>query len=120
MSTSALAGRRVVVTRPAGQTGHMAALIRAAGGEPVLFPALEILDAGDLQPVIALIDRLDAFDLAIFISANAVNRALDMVHARRAWPAGLRVATGGRGSGRALQRHPPRRRSTGGCSACRT
>ncbi len=104
MSTSALAGRRVVVTRPAGQTGHLAALICAAGGEPVLFPALEILDAEQLQPVLALIDRLDAFDLAIFISANAVNRALDLVHARRAWPAGLRVATVGRGSGRELQR----------------
>jgi uroporphyrinogen-III synthase len=104
MSPSALAGRRVVVTRPAGQTGHMAALIRAAGGEPVRFPALEILDAEDLQPVLALIDRLDVFDLAIFISANAVNRALDLVHARRAWPAGLRVATVGRGSKRELQR----------------
>jgi uroporphyrinogen-III synthase len=83
----------------------MAALIRAAGGEPVLFPALEILDAEDLQPVLALIERLDAFDLAIFVSANAVNKALDLVQARRAWPAGLRVATVGRGSERALERH---------------
>ncbi|MFH1045163.1 MAG: uroporphyrinogen-III synthase [Pseudomonadota bacterium] len=104
MSPSALAGRRVVVTRPAGQTGHMAALIGAAGGEPVLFPALEILDTEDLQPVLALIDRLDAFDLAIFISANAVNKALALVQARRTWPAGLRVATVGRGSERELQR----------------
>ena len=104
MSPPALAGRRVVMTRPAGQTAHMAALIRAAGGEPVPFPALEILDAEDLQPVLALIDRLDAFDLAIFISANAVNKALDLVQARRAWPAGLRVATVGRGSERELQR----------------
>jgi len=104
MSPSALAGRRVVVTRPGGQAGHLAALIRAAGGEPVLFPALEILDAEDLRSVLALIDRLDAFDLAIFISANAVNKALDLVQVRRAWPAGLRVATVGRGSERALQR----------------
>jgi uroporphyrinogen-III synthase len=104
MSPSALAGRRVVVTRPAGQTAPMAARIRAAGGEPVLFPALEILDAEDLQPVLALIDRLDAFDLAIFVSANAVNKALALVQARRAWPAGLRVATVGRGSERELQR----------------
>jgi uroporphyrinogen-III synthase len=104
MSPPALAERRVVVTRPAGQTAHMAALLRAAGGEPVLFPALEILDAEDLQPVLALIDRLGAFDLAIFISANAVNKALDLVHARRAWRAGLRVATVGRGSERELQR----------------
>jgi uroporphyrinogen-III synthase len=104
MSPPALAGRRVVVTRPAGQTAHMAALIRARGGEPVLFPVLEILDAVDLQPVLALVDRLDAFDLAIFISANAVTKGLDLVRARRAWPAGLRVATGGRGSERELQR----------------
>lgn len=104
MSPFALAGRRVVVTRPVGQTAHMAALIHAAGGEAVLFPALEIFDAEDLQPVLALIDRLDAFDLAIFISANAVNKALALVHARRAWPAGLRVATVGRGSERELQR----------------
>lgn len=105
MSAPALAGRHVVVTRPAGQGAHMAALIRAAGGEPVLFPALEILDAADLRPVLALIERLDAFDLAIFISANAVEKALALVEKRRAWPARLRVATVGRGSERELQRH---------------
>lgn len=105
MSPPALAGRRVVVTRPAGQSAHLAALIRAAGGEPLPFPALEIFDAEDLQPVLALIERLDAFDLAIFISANAVNRALALVRARRAWPPALRVATVGRGSERELQRH---------------
>ncbi|MBI5908987.1 MAG: uroporphyrinogen-III synthase [Betaproteobacteria bacterium] len=105
MSPPALAGRRVVVTRPAGQTAHLAALIRAAGGEPVLFPALEILDAENLQPLAALVERLEAFDLAIFVSANAVDKALALVQARRAWPAGLRVATVGRGSERALERH---------------
>ena len=105
MNPPALAGRRVVVTRPAGQVAHIAALIRAAGGEPVLFPAVEILDVQDSQPLLALIERLDRFDLALFVSANAVDRALPMVRARRAWPAGLRVATVGRGSERALQRH---------------
>lgn len=105
MSPLGLAGRRVVLTRPAGQAGQLAALISAAGGEPVLFPTLEILEATDLRPFFALIDRLDAFDLAIFISANAVNKALALVQARRSWPAGLRVATVGRGSERALHRH---------------
>lgn len=104
MNRPALAGRRIVVTRPAGQTAHMAELIRAAGGEPVLFPALEIFDAGDLQPVIALIERLDTFNLAIFVSANAVSKALALVQARRAWPSALRVATVGRGSERELRR----------------
>jgi len=105
MSPPALAGRHVVVTRPARQTAHMAALIRAAGGEPVLFPALEIVDAEDLQPVLALVDRLDSFALAIFVSANAVDKALALVRERRDWPAGLRVATVGGGSARALARH---------------
>jgi uroporphyrinogen-III synthase len=105
MSPTALAGRRVLVTRPAGQTAHLAELIRAAGGEPVLFPALEILDVEDLQPLVALIGRLDAYDLAVFVSANAVDKALDLVQTRRTWPAALRVATVGRGSERALHRH---------------
>jgi uroporphyrinogen-III synthase len=105
MNPTALAGRRVVVTRPAGQAGHMAALIRAAGGEPLLFPALEIFDTPETPQLRALIERLDAFDIAIFISANAVSRALALVRARRAWPPAMRVATVGRGSERELQRH---------------
>ena len=75
MSPSALAGRRVVVTRPAGQTTHMAALIRAAGGEPVLFPALEILDAEDMRPVLALIDREQA--ASTVAAATAGSQALE-------------------------------------------
>jgi uroporphyrinogen-III synthase len=105
MSAPALAGHRVVVTRPAGQAAHLSELIRAAGGDPLLFPVLEILDAADLRPLTALIERLDAFDLAIFVSANAVNKALALVRARRDWPAGLRVATVGGGSERELRRH---------------
>lgn len=104
MSSAALAGRRVVVTRPAGQAAHLAALIRAAGGEPLLFPALEIFAAAESPQLRALIERLDSFDLAIFISSNAVEKALALVRARRDWPAGLRVATVGRGSERELRR----------------
>ena len=105
MSAPALGGRRVVVTRPAGQAAHLAALIGAAGGEPLLFPVLEIFDAHDLRPALALIERLEMFDLAIFISANAVDKALALVGARRSWPPALRVVTVGRGSERALRRH---------------
>jgi len=105
MRSAALAGRRVVVTRPAAQAEHMAALIRAAGGEPLLFPALEIFDAAQSPPLQALIDRLDSFDLAIFISSNAVEKALALVRARRTWPPGLRVAAVGRGSARELRCH---------------
>jgi uroporphyrinogen-III synthase len=105
MSSSGLAGRRVVLTRPAAQAGPLAALIRAAGADPQLFPTLEILDVADSQPLDALLDRLETFDLAVFVSANAVNRGLALVRSRRSWPPGLRVATVGSGSERELHRH---------------
>ncbi|MFN7087616.1 MAG: uroporphyrinogen-III synthase [Burkholderiales bacterium] len=105
MSASArpLAGRGIVITRPAHQAQPLAELVRAAGGNPIFFPVLEILDAGDLKPLTALIDRLDEFDLAIFISPNAVNKAMNLIAARRALPAGLRIAAIGQGSVRELR-----------------
>jgi uroporphyrinogen-III synthase len=100
-----LAGRRIVVTRPAGQNERLAALIRAEGGEPVVFPVLEILDLEDTRALAAAVDRLDEYRLAVFISPNAVDKAMNVVAARRAWPAALRAATIGRASERALARY---------------
>jgi len=102
---AALAGRGIVVTRPAQQAGPLAARIRAAGGHPILFPVLEIVDTGDLQPLIDVIDRLDDYQLAVFISPNAVVRAMKQLGIRRTWPASLRVAAIGKGSVRELERY---------------
>lgn len=99
-----LAGRGIVVTRPAGQAAALAAMISAAGGNPILFPVLEILDVSDLQPLINVIERLDSYDLAVFISPNAVTRAMNQIAARRSWPPELRVAAVGKGSVRELKR----------------
>ncbi len=102
-----LAGRKILVTRPRAQAAALAALIREAGGEPLVFPAIEIRDLADAGPVRALADRLEEFDLAIFVSPNAVRKALELVRARRGarpWPTGLRVAAVGRGSRRELER----------------
>jgi len=95
-----LAGRRIVVTRPAGQSAGLARLIREAGGEPVLFPALEILPPSDPAALAAVLARLDEFDLAIFISRNAVDWGLRTLG--RAWPEQVRVAAVGAGTARAL------------------
>ncbi|HEX9627533.1 MAG TPA: uroporphyrinogen-III synthase [Acidiferrobacterales bacterium] len=98
-----LAGVTVLVTRPAGQTEGLAQRIERAGGRVMRFPVLEILDPVDGGALLALIDRLDAFDLAIFISPNAVNKAMNVIRARRALPPGLQVAAVGRGSAKALR-----------------
>ena len=100
-----LRGRRIVVTRPAGQNERLAELIRAEGGEPIVFPALEILDPEDVRPLAAAADRLDAYDLAVFISPSAVEKSMHAIRARREWPAGLKAATVGRGSEQALRRY---------------
>jgi uroporphyrinogen-III synthase len=93
-----------VVTRPVPQAARLAELIRKAGGEPILFPVLEIFEARDLAPLHQIIDRLEEFDFAIFISPTAVDKAMNLIRARRAWPAGLRAAAVGRGSQRELAR----------------
>lgn len=97
-----LKGIGVLVTRPAHQAGHLAELIEQAGGRAIRFPTLEIFDARDMGALSAAIDRLEQFDLAIFISPNAVNRAIAQIRARRSWPQGLRCAAVGKGSGKAL------------------
>src|SRR5262245_1804504 len=88
----ALAGRDIVGTRPREHSAEGARLIQAAGGRAMLVPALEIADAGDRGALNALIDRLEQFDYAIFISPPAVNRAMALIRVRRPVPANLRIA----------------------------
>lgn len=105
MTAGPLAGHGILITRPAHQAGPLAARIHAAGGRPVIFPALEILDPADSQPLLDAIERLENYDLAIFISPNAVTRVMERMAGRRTWPAGLRVAAIGAGGVRELRRH---------------
>jgi uroporphyrinogen-III synthase len=101
-----LAGKRIVVTRPQAQAEGLARLIGEAGGEALRIPAIEIRDLADPRAFDALAGRLESFDLAIFVSRNAVRKALAMLRARRGgkpWPARLAVATVGQGSREALE-----------------
>jgi uroporphyrinogen-III synthase len=100
---TALAGVRVLVTRPRHQNERLCELIRAAGGEPVVFPLIEIVAPSDPDALRRLLARLDEFDLAIFVSANAVEHGLAAMHACGAWPARLRVAAVGAATARALR-----------------
>ncbi|HKW37884.1 MAG TPA: uroporphyrinogen-III synthase [Burkholderiales bacterium] len=93
-----LSGRGIVVTRPREHAPALAERIRAAGGEPILFPTIEILPARDEQAVSRVIARLEEFRLAIFVSPTAVLRGHAVAGARRDWPASLRVAAVGAGT----------------------
>jgi len=96
--TLPLHGRGILITRPAAQSAELAALVAQHGGRPILFPAIEILDVEDRAALDAIIDRLETYDLAIFISPNAVTKAYEAIRARRSFPPKLKFATVGRGS----------------------
>lgn len=102
MSTG-LQGKGILVTRAVHQALELNAMIQAEAGRPISFPVLEILDAEDLSPLNQVIDALDNYQLAIFISPNAVNKAMNLVRGRRTLPSHLRVAAIGRGSQRELK-----------------
>ena len=97
-------GKTIVVTRPAHQAQAFARLIKDAGGRPILFPVIEIRDVKDPWAVTRLVDRLDHFDLAIFVSPNAVERAMSLISSRRKFPRRVQIATVGGASVRALER----------------
>ncbi len=102
---SVLAGRRIVVTRPAGQATHLAEALVELGVHPVLFPVLAIEAVTDTAPLLDAAIQLEQYDWAVFVSPNAVDKALAVVLEYRQWPDNVRVATVGHSSEQALARH---------------
>jgi uroporphyrinogen-III synthase len=98
-----LRGRAVLVTRPVHQAEKLARLVSEAGGEAVLFPALAIESPADPAPVREMLASLASFDLAVFVSPNAVEHGLALL--RGAWPAAVPVAAVGEGTAATLRRN---------------
>jgi len=94
-----LAGRGILVTRPARQAGGFAEKIAALGGRPIIFPAIVILPPADPAPVARAHAVLAEYDYAIFVSANAVEYG---VPDPRRWPPALIAFAPGPGTADAL------------------
>lgn len=102
-ATGPLAGRTVVVTRPREQAAPLAERIRAAGGQALIYPLLEILPA-DPQAVRDRVPDLARAYCAFFVSPNAVQHSLPLILAQGPWPATLLPAAVGGGTAAALAR----------------
>jgi uroporphyrinogen-III synthase len=98
-----LTGLKIVVTRPRDQAVQLAQRIEQAGGVPLLFPLLDIEAVPDNQALQEQLARLDQFNLAIFISPNAVHYGMAAIRASGHLPNQLKIATVGQGSARALR-----------------
>jgi len=98
-----LNGLKIVVTRPRDQAVSLARRIEQAGGTPLLFPLLDISAVPDTRVLHEQISRLAQFNLAIFISPNAVRFGIEAIRAMGEMPLKLKIATVGQGSAKALR-----------------
>jgi uroporphyrinogen-III synthase len=103
MSNQPLRGLTIAVTRPRDQAAQLAQRIEQAGGVPLLFPLLDIAAVQDTKALQEKISRLGHFNLAIFISPNAVQYGIAAIRAAGATPPSLKIATVGQGSAKALR-----------------
>jgi uroporphyrinogen III methyltransferase/synthase len=74
-SPSALAGKRIVITRSAAQSEVLARELSARGAIPVMLPLVSFAEPEDFAPLDAAIAEIERFDWMIVTSAQAV-RAL--------------------------------------------
>ena len=81
----------------------MCALIAAAGAEAVHLPAIEIHEAGDSGQLDSVLQQLETFQLAVFVSVNAGHACLPYILARRNWPQQVKLATVGPTSTQAIE-----------------
>lgn len=97
-----LAGLNIVVTRPREQAASLANGIEKLGGVCIQFPLLEITPLPDDRPLRAVLARLPEFQLAIFISPNAVRYGMAAIRSAGGLPDSLQAATVGLSSAKAL------------------
>ena len=94
-----LEGVGVIVTRPQRPAAVFAARIAALGGKPLVWSAIVIEPPEDGARLTDAHARLDDYDIAIFVSANAVEFG---ARPGRPWPAKLRTFAPGPGTADAL------------------
>lgn len=103
--TTGLGGRGILVTRPAARAGGLSRLIGEAGGEPVTFPALEIISISDNLPHQKSINGKNVIRPAphfiIFVSPTAVAQGHAAIP--REWLARAGVAAVGTATAIALR-----------------
>jgi uroporphyrinogen-III synthase len=94
-----VAGLGILITRPARQSAGLAQKVAALGGMPIIFPAIAILPPADPMALGRAHAALATYDIAIFVSANAVEYGAPDP---RRWPERLVVLAPGPGTAEAL------------------
>jgi uroporphyrinogen-III synthase len=96
-----LQGQCILNTRPLHQQGRLNSLLEAEGASVLAFPAIEIVGGETTQFHRELVDNLKHYDIALFVSRNAVDGAFRFI-GDKSLPIGLRTGVIGQGTWRAL------------------
>ncbi len=100
-SAKPLQGLGVVVTRPAHQAQPLCERLSALGANVIRFPLMQIKALALTPAQQQILEQLEQYDLAIFVSPNAVTFGLQRLDGH--WPAKLKIAAVGQGSAKALR-----------------
>jgi uroporphyrinogen-III synthase len=98
-----LHGLGVLVTRPAHQAQALQRLIEAAGGRAFLFPLLDIKPLNDPSGALSWIRDLARYDVAVFVSANAVEHGLGLIALHGGTLGAIEVIAVGKATARRLE-----------------
>jgi len=102
---SALAGKRIVVTRPRAQAAALCGPLAERGAEPILFPTIEVAPLEDYTALDEAIQRLDKYAWLVFTSVNGVDAFWGRLdRAGAALSPNLRVTAVGPATAQALAR----------------
>jgi len=93
---SAVGKRPILVTRPEEPGRRLAEELLARGALALWLPAFDLLPAPDPRHASNVLESLEQFDLAVFVSPAAVRATVDMLN--RPWPLNTAMGAVGRGT----------------------
>lgn len=102
MPVADLQGIYIAVTRPEHQAANLCQLLEQHGAQVLRFPVIEIKQNPTTE-FFSIIKHLSEYDMAVFISANAVSIALNIIRSNGDWPNSLKIAAVGLATAKALE-----------------
>ena len=69
----------IVITRPVHQSENLKRALELEDAKPILFPLIEIIPPADLGLVKKQLDNVQAYDLIVFVSVNAVKHTFEKI-----------------------------------------
>ncbi|MDM8559427.1 uroporphyrinogen-III synthase [Candidatus Parabeggiatoa sp. HSG14] len=96
---------KVLVTRPVHQSENLCQLIKAESGKPIRLPVIEIAEIADNSDLLDCRVSLKKLDIAIFISANAVEKTLPFLLENGNLPSKLQLIAVGKKTAKTIKKY---------------